>query len=163
MTQEGSWSITNNSGTAQTITIEVSAQDFTTPHSPPALMLGDTVSGSVVNGTVSGSVQAYADATNALFGQGFSDPGLNLTIPTTNAQGSFSVNGAAVSGFNAPANGYSLTFVETLTLSAGASLTLTGGNVATLPEPTSMMAALSAVPFLALGAWLRRRKQVAIA
>jgi hypothetical protein len=54
----------------------------------------------------------------------------------------------------------------TFTLSAGSgqdTANVSASTVAVVPEPASMLAALSAAPFLALGAWLRRRKQVAIA
>ncbi|HEY7314569.1 MAG TPA: hypothetical protein VH643_34795 [Gemmataceae bacterium] len=69
-----------------------------------------------------------------------------------------------MAGFSPDRSAYSLTFVETFTLSAGGSITLTGGNVeadnqAVAPEPTNLMAAFTAVPFLGLGAWMRRRKQ----
>jgi hypothetical protein len=58
------------------------------------------------------------------------------------------------------------------TLTLGNQVTVTGLNgtdtitvttVDPVPEPASMMAAFTAVPFLGLGAWLRRRNQAALA
>jgi len=157
LTQAGSIVITNNSSSAATITITVSAQDFTSPVSP-SLQVLDTVSGSVATGSlISGSAQGFADSSNALFGEGFASTLLQFGPNSSGT--SFSVNGN-VGGFNSGPK-YSLTFTETFTLAGNSSLTLTGGNVQTaLPEPTSLMAAFTAVPFLGLGAWLRRRKLV---
>lgn len=156
LAEAGSITLTNNSSSAQTITIKVSAQDFTAPVNP-ALEVTDTVSGSVAKGSVvSVTAQGYADSSNTLFGQGFASTQLNLG--TYGNGTSFSANGVAGS-FNSGSK-YSLTFIETITLAGNSSVTLTGGNVqAMLPEPTSMMAAFTAMPFLGLGVWMRRRKQ----
>lgn len=166
---EGALSITNTSGSNATITIEVSAQGFTSPTSPPPLLLGDLVAGTVTGKgtTVSGIAEGYADATNTLFGEGFSDSGLDLTIPKTTSGNTFSVTGTAVNpnGFSPNQHAYSLTFVETFTLSAGATLSLTGGGIKTegnvdppnpLPEPATLTAAFTAMLFLGFGAWRRR-------
>jgi hypothetical protein len=165
LTQQGTVTITNNGASAETLQILVSANGFTSPQSPPPLNVSDTVSGSVLTGTLTnGSAQGFADASNTLGGEGFAGAALSFG-PTTGGtnNASFSQSGV-VDGFSPNGSPYSLTFIETFTLSAGGSITVTGGNVeAVVPEPANMMAALSAVPFLALGAWLRRRKQVAIA
>lgn len=161
------FSIVNNSATEQSLIITISAQNFSSPNSPPPLDVFDTVSGTVSGGSVTGTAQGFADASNTLYGDGNSSlpggfAGALLTFAGTNGtlSGSISQSGI-VSGFSPNGATYSLTFTETITLTAGASLTLTGGNVQTLPtpEPASMMAAFTAVPFLGLGAWLRRRKQ----
>lgn len=162
LAEESTTKITNNSSNDATITIQVSAQGFNSPESPPPLTVLDTVSGSVLTGgLVSGTAQGFADSTNALFGTGFASTLLKFgpNGPST----SFAQNGA-VGGFSPDGKTYSLTFTETFTLAGHTTITLSGGNVqAVVPEPTSMLAAISAMPFLALGAWLRRRRQVAIA
>jgi hypothetical protein len=160
ITQEGTVQITNNGSTTETLSILVSANGFTSPMSPPPLYVTDTVSGSVASGTMSGTAQGFTSYSNNLGAEDFASSLLTFG-PTPGGQ-SFSQNGS-VYGFS-PTSAYSMTFVETFTLSAGGTITLTGGNVETImPEPSSMMAALAAMPFLAMGAWLRRRKQVAIA
>ena len=129
----------------------------------------DTVSGSLVSGTVSGSVVSYADAENNLFATttslpngigndgAFASSGLDLNFSASGSSKSISANGSAL-GFTT-SGPYSLTFVESFTLSAGGSLTLTGGNVQVVtPAPSTAVLALSGLPLLGLGLWLRRRK-----
>jgi hypothetical protein len=130
--------ITNIAGGSKTLSISVSAQDFGSPLAPPALTLTDTVSGSVTAGTVMGTARGFADTGNHLFGT--TTPSGLLTVPLTSTGHSFSEDGS-VSGFS-PTAPYSLTFVQTLTLSGGATLTLNGGNVqdfAPTPEPAAYL------------------------
>jgi len=171
--------IENLTGSTQTVTITVSSQGFTSPNSPPPLMVTDTVSGTVLFGTVTGTAQGFADATNTLVGTttgaggipilptvpgtGGALPGTAFSAPLLNFSGttgtSFAASGAAV-GFSPDGNTYSLTFTETITLSAFASVQLTGGNVQTFatPAPAGVLLALSGLPFLGAISWMRRRK-----
>jgi hypothetical protein len=145
--------ITNlSTTTAETLQIVVTATGFTdSPGS--SLAVTDMASGTVTSGSITNaSAQGFADASNSLDGTGFASTLLSIQ---PDADGSFSASGS-VDGFS-PSSSYSLTFVETFTLSAGGSITLTGGSVdPAVPEPASLMAAFTAVPFLGLGAWLRR-------
>lgn len=153
--------VTNNATSNQSLTVEVSATGFTSPNSPPPLPVKDTITASMISGTGSATAQGYADATDALGGTGFASSPLSISsIPQTT---SASDNGGTY-GFSPNGAAYSLTFTSTFALSGNGQLNVLGGGVSTaVPEPASMMAALSAVPFLALGAWMRCRKQVAIA
>jgi hypothetical protein len=161
ITELDTYSLTNTGTTAQTLQIMVSANGFTTPSAPPPMDIFDTISGSTATGSISGTAQGYADASNTLGGTGFSNPGLALSYSASGPSQPFQ---GTLSGFSpgfSNSGAYALTFIETITLDAGASVTLTGGNVQSVatPEPTSVITACTAVPFLVLGAWLRRRKQ----
>ncbi|HTU19785.1 MAG TPA: hypothetical protein VMG10_17110 [Gemmataceae bacterium] len=173
LVQEGAMFIKNTSSTAETLQIIVSADGFTSPIVPP-LTLYDVVNGTTADSSVNapnvsvsdGTAQGYANTSNVLgdiSGPGVID-GSALSFQASGPSTNFSA------GSNGPLSGsvevdavtapYSLTFVETFTLSAGGSLTMTDGNLQMLtPEPASLMAALTAVPFLGLGAWRRRRKR----
>lgn len=152
--------ITNNGANTETLQILSSANGFTSPSSPPPLNVTDTVSGSVTSGTiVSGNAQGFASLTNALGAETFAST--KLVIATVPGGTSFSANGD-VGGFNATST-YSLTFVENITLSAGGTVTVTGGNVETVvPAPAGLVLALAGLPVLGLG-YLRRRRQAQVA
>jgi len=143
------------SGTSHTLHISSSAQGFTTPNSPPPLFVLDSASGTQNNGTTSGTFQGYADATNALFGTGFA--GQKLTFSVNGLSQSWSANGS-VGGFSPNGSTYSLSTFETLTMTGGTSLTLTGGDVQTVvPAPAGLALVLTGLPVLGIGGWLRRR------
>jgi hypothetical protein len=156
---------TNNtiSGTGTGLTITSSADGFTTPSSPPApaLLLATSSSANTNQGNTVTSVTYSGYAGSTLGGSDLSSTSASYSTPGGSGSGSgpniygvFSNNGLP----------YSLTDV----LSVGAGTAQFGAlsgqvDVTPLPEPASMMTALASVPFLALGAWMRRRKQVAIA
>jgi hypothetical protein len=157
ITNVGTVSITNNTGATHTLHINVSAQDFTSPSSPPspALDLADTVSGSGIDGTLSGTFQGFADASNALFGTGFKGQLLNFAV--SGQSQSFSADGLAHGFASGPK--YSETILSSYTLGGGTSMTLTGGNTQTMvPVPAGLVLALSGLPFLGLPLLRRRRK-----
>ncbi len=159
LTQLAAFSVTNNdSSTAHVLHISVSATGFTSPQSPPPLNLLDTVSGSVVNGDVTGDFQGYADASDVLFGKGFASS--DLTFSTVGSSKSFSADGGK-GGFSPDGNTYSESIFANYSLSGGSSLTVTGGNTQTIPTPAPAGAvlALTGLPLLGIGGWLRRRKQ----
>jgi len=152
---------TKYTNAGHTLTLYVGAQGFTTPQSPPPLALLDTASGSLTNGSVTGTSQGFADATNALFGQGFA--GELLTFSASGGSQSFDQSGYKY-GFSPDGATYSLALISNYTITAGAtaaSLTVTGGNAQTIPTPAPAGAvlALTGLPLLGLGGWLRRRKQ----
>jgi hypothetical protein len=152
--------VVNNTGSEHTLHINVSAQGFTSPTSPPPLNVLDTVSGSGISGSVSGDFQGFADATNALFGTGFASSDL---IFNWNGQSqSTAVNGSQY-GFSPDANQYSLSIFGNFTFGANASVTLTGGNVQTVPTPTpaGLALVLAGLPILGLRYLRRRRPAVA--
>jgi hypothetical protein len=162
ITQEGTIAIVNTGGGTHTLHINASSQGFTSPNSPPPLLVVDTISGTLVSGTLSADFQGFVDATNTLFGKGFAAP--LLTIPSmTGSSLSFKADGGPVPGFSPNGATYSMSVFENLTLSGGGSLTLTGGNVQTVatPEPATMVLALSALPFLGV-VWSRRRRKQAM-
>lgn len=161
LTQEANVLITNKNGATRTLHIDISAQDFTSPNSPPPVDVEDTVSGSLVSGSVSGTFVGSADAGNTLFGAGFSPATLALTFSASGSSKSFAADGAA-HGFLPSGSPYSLTSMATYTVSGASSLTLTGGNIQTspTPAPAGLILALSGLPVLGLG-WVRRRRQVA--
>jgi len=157
LTQESNILITNNTGSTHTLHINVSAQGFTSPNSPPPLVLMDTVSGTLVNGSVSGSLQGFADATNTLFGTG--TPAPKLTFSASGLSKSFSVDGHAA-GFSPDGNTYSLSLFADYTLGGGSSLTLTGGNVQAVPtpEPATVVMALSGLGLFGASRLRRSRR-----
>jgi hypothetical protein len=161
LAQAGTFSIVNNSGSAQTLHINMSAQGFTSPNSPPPLMVLDTVSGSVANGSVKGTFQGFADALDKLSGQGFAS-GL-LTFSAGGLSQSFSQNGGTF-GFSPNGSTYSLSIFSDYTLSGGAQFTGTVGNVQTMPTPApaSLQFLLVGLPLVGLACLRRRRPAQAV-
>jgi hypothetical protein len=155
---------TNNtiSGTGTGLTITSSADGFTTPSSPPApaLLLSTSSSATTNSGNTVTSVTYAGYAGTTLSGS-----------ELTSASASYSTPGGAGSGsgpniYSVFSNGGPYSRTDVLSIGAGNAQfgSLSGQvDVTPLPEPASMMTALAAMPFLAMGAWLRRRKQVAIA
>jgi hypothetical protein len=136
-----------------------------------AYQTGDTVSPGYPNGILSSSfggttaniqltsAQAWYDATNTGSTSG-SYTAFNPAFSST--AGSFNQS----SSTEVPLNGGPFALVNQVVLTANAGIGVTSFDMMTavsVPEPASVLSALAAVPFLALGAWLRRRKQVAIA
>jgi hypothetical protein len=136
-----------------------------------AYQTGDTVSPGYPIGTLSSdfggtttnmqltSAQAWYDATNTGSTSGLYTA-FNPAFSSTS--GSFSQS----SSTSVPLNGGPFALVEQIVLTANQGVGATSFDMMTavsVPEPTSMMAAFTAMPFLALSAWLRRRKPVAIA
>jgi len=161
LTEVGSISITNLTSATHTLHVSASSQGFTSPNSPPPLTVIDTVSGTLVSGTLSGNFQGFTDASNTLFGTGFAAPLLTIT-PITGTSQSFSDNGTALTGFSPNGNTYSMSVFENLTLSGHGSLTLTGGNVQTLatPAPAGIVLGIGGIACGGLLRVVRGRKAV---
>lgn len=148
--------ITNETNSIYSLAIGVSAQGFDSPESPPPLTVQDTISGSVMTGTVTGTAQGFADATNTLFGKGFA--GSVLGISATVGGSSFSQTGSAY-GFSPNGATYSETLIENLTFSGGAAVTVTGGNVEVLtPAPSAAVLVCAGAPFLGIWSYRRARR-----
>jgi len=160
MTTVGSFSITNTDTATHTLTITASAQNFTSPQSPPPLTLLDSVSGNLVSGsgnpTATGTFQGSAEAPNG------TTTGQLLTFSANGTSQSFSADGS-VYGFAPNSNSYSMSITETITLSGGATLLFTGGDVQAVmiaPAPSSVLLFLSSLPVLG-SVWASRRRKFA--
>jgi hypothetical protein len=165
--QVGSFSITNNSSSTDKLKVEVSSQGFTTPHSPPAMTVYTTASGSVANGTVTANFTSLADSSNTLFGNAnafsVSLGPLTATGASSWDQGSFS-DTASQDGFEAST--YSITNVSSFQLTGGARVTVEGGNTQVIqgttlatPAPGGGVLAITALPVVGMGWFLRRYRK----
>jgi hypothetical protein len=162
LTEVGTFSIINKATGAgsNTLSIRVSAQDFTTPSGTgTGLVLAGTVSGSVAVGNLtSGDFTASIGKDNFLWQASTSTP--TITFGPTSNQQSFSGDSAA--GVDIATTPYSMTLVGDWTLSNGGKLTLTGGNGAVLvPEPASMSMLTVGGGILGAVSLFRRRKSKA--
>jgi hypothetical protein len=160
--QQGTNSIVNNSGATHELLIDVSAQGFTSPTSPPPVGVLDSFAATIVTGTVTGTFKGTADATNALFGTGYTNAGLNLSFTATGPANSVAANGVASTGFSPAGATYSLSSFADLNLTGGAILTGHLGNEVTfpaVPEPASLAMAFSGLGLLGGAGWMRRRSR----
>jgi hypothetical protein len=98
---------------------------------------------------------SYADKSNALWGTGFA----TSTLSWSNVSAVDSFSGKTwKDGFEPNGSTYSVTNKGVYTLSAGGALTLTGGATqVSTPAPSSLHAALLALPILGLYGWRRYR------
>jgi hypothetical protein len=153
---------TGVSGT-HTLTIYVTSLDFTNPTSPPPTVLGTASSGTTAagSGKVTVTYAGYADATNTKFGtQVAAGPG-SYDIVATGGQGGNGGGPALTNSFSPNGAKYSLTDVLKIQTTDSVNITNVTGNVnvTPTPAPAGAVLALSGLPFVGLGAWLRRRKQ----
>jgi hypothetical protein len=142
-------------------TLKITAYQTGDTLSPPGYPVGYLSSdfGGTLSGMQLTSAQAWYDASN--------------TGTTSGAVAAFNPAFSAMSGSfsqSSPSTAVSLTgspfaLIDQVVLTANGPGSASFDLMASVavPEPTSMMAALSAVPFLALGAVLRRRKKIAVA
>jgi len=154
--------VTNNSSATQTLKIIVSQTDYTLP-SGSTLSVESGLGGSVSTGTLTMTniFQAYADAGNTLRGTTDFTTGPQTASPngstfdTGSARGTFLRTGS-----------YSLTTITTFTLSGGGVANFSAHENVTapgvvpnqpLPAPAGLVLALTGIPVLGLGAWVRRR------
>jgi PEP-CTERM motif-containing protein len=154
--QLGTVDVTNTSGSSHTLTIKVSAQDFTIPSGP--VTLKNTLSGSVNTGTlVSADFTSYMDRTNGLFGTS------DVATPTL-AFGPVGANNS-FSGSNdtntTVSSSYSISEIGDWKLDGNSTLTVTGGNSsAVVPEPSSVsMLAMGGGILGAIGIYRKRRSK----
>jgi hypothetical protein len=155
---------------ATTITIVISENNWTEPAAAP-LLLSSSAGGSISSGgtatTVTSTNQGFINNTNVLPGLtpgGTSTPLANASATLAGAGTASLVYtpspGSAVAPGGVP---FSMTEVFTYTFAAG-SYTGGGGanvsgsvSVAPIPAPAGLVLALTGLPCLGIGAWLRRR------
>jgi hypothetical protein len=144
------------SGTGTGLTITTSAATFTNPASPPAPALLLSTDSSVTGNSSTTTVGYTGSAVSMPSGSDLASVSGSYTVQSSSATGS---GPNLTTTFSSTS--YALT--DTLNISSGTvSLDVSGfTEVTPLPEPATLMTAFTAVPFLGLGAWLRRRKQVA--
>jgi hypothetical protein len=154
LTEVGTFSIVNNGATSNTLSIRVSAQDFTSPNH--SATLAGTVSGSVAKGTLTtGDFTASIGKDNLLWQTSTSTP--TIAFGPTGSQQSFS--GDTSTDVNITSTPYSMTLVGDWTLTSGGKLTLTGGNASVLvPEPASVGMLVMGGGILGAFGFMRRRK-----
>jgi hypothetical protein len=143
------------------LTFFISANGFTSPQSPPPTQLSvaaTTLLANSVNPVVT-TYTGFASTSNALFDMS------QTSTPTGNysANGQFgSGSGSALSSLFSP-NGatYSLTKRLDLDITGPAGITNLSSNlqVTPTPVPAGIVMALSGMPVLGIGAWMRRRRQ----
>jgi len=154
-------SIQNTSGATHTLRILASQTNYTLPGGSP-LNVESGLGGSLIVGTtlgLNGVFQAYADKNNNLLGLGDYTNG-----PQSAAQAGTTFDTGSASGLFARIAGspYSLSSVVTLTIGGGGTVNYSNHvNVtptATTPAPAGVVLALTGLPCLGFGTWLRRRK-----
>jgi hypothetical protein len=151
-------SIVNNNAAKETLQLWVSQNNYTLPAGTPLAVesgLGATVNLGTV--TLTGIFQAWADKNNNLMGTAdFTNGPQNAaqtgsTLDTGSANGSFSRTGM-----------YSVTSMANFVMSGGGNVNFADHvNLAppvTVPAPAGVLLALTGLPVLGIGGWLRRRK-----
>jgi len=148
------YTIISIGGAGGTATITASATGYNQP--PQALNpltltshIGGTGTGSF---TVTG--QQWVDTTDQLYGMQFS-PGAHGPFTTSPYSDSKTV------AFNRGAGPFSLTDQLTITLGANSSTTGDLQSTVPVPAPAGLLLALSGLPVLGVGGWLRRRRMKA--
>lgn len=147
--------VTNLTGANHVLQVFLTQTNYSLPSGNP-LIVSSSMGGTVNTGTVvlTNIFQAYADATNAAYGTG----GFTNGPQTAVASGS-SFDTGSVSGLFTRSGDYSLTSVVTLDMSGGAVMNYSNQiNVQNVPAPAGLVLALSGMPVLGVGTWLRRRK-----
>jgi len=145
--------ISNGNVGATSFSVDVLADSYTQPASPPNLNFSSTASGSVLTGTLTNAnftvtAGAFTSTNNVANGTG-------ITGPASASTGTAS----QVITLNVPPS-YTMTAQYTGTLSAGARTTSLGGlgTITPAPEPSTLVALAAGAPVIGLGRWLRRRK-----
>jgi len=158
--QSSTLSVQNTNASTKTLTVTVTQTNYSLPAGTP-LFVESGLSGSISSGTLgmTGIFQAYADKNNAVQGTGGFTNGVQNGIQS----GSTYDTGSKIGLFNRTAGSpYSLTTVSTLMMSAGGKVNLSSTvNVTPVPAPAGVVLALSSLPFLGIGTWLRRRRAMA--
>jgi len=147
---------TGTSVSGHTFKIVASSDGFTNPVSPPNVVIKST--SSLVVAPLSPTVTA---AFTSSVGTGLFDTSIqSAPTITLSAGASQSKAGDSTSGQFALNGTYALTITDIITFGAGGGVvTLTGGSnsVQSVPEPSTVVAALTGLPLLGLGLWRRRR------
>jgi len=165
-------SVTNLSGSTQTLHLYASQTNYSLPAADVngLLYVRSGLGGSLSTGTLgfTSIFQSWANGNNALLGM-TSTAGPQTAIPT----GSTFDTGPAFFAFHPGAdNVYSVTSVVNFQLSGGGKANFSDevdisgtpfGGPLPVPAPPGLVLALSGVPFLGFGAWIRRRTAKALA
>jgi len=150
-------SVTNNDGAGKTLNLFVTQTNYTLP-TGTSLAVESGLGGSLIGistVTLAGIFQAYADKNNNALGLTDFTNGTQ----TATQSGTTYDTGSAVGAFTRLATPYSLTSVARLTISAGGTVNYSDHvNVTATPEPATVVLALTGLPVLGIGSWLRRRK-----
>jgi len=163
--------VLNNTGTTKTLNLYVSQTNYTLPTPDPSGQLfvrsglggSESAAGAVV---LTGIFQAWANGNNALLGM------VNTAGPQNATATGTTFDTGPKETFFTPGSMYSLTSEVAFTVKGGESAGFSdrvdvrsspfGGPLPT-PAPTGLVLALSGVPFLGFGAWIRRRTAKALA
>jgi len=165
-----------STGGTHTIRIELSQDTWTAPTGTP-LFLSSSAGGSfdylagtnpLATQAVTSTYQGFLDNTNTLFGKPVagSTP-LQTASASRTSPGTSSLvfsPGTSVNPTTPGGTPFSMTDVLSFTfaLDAGSGQTtanVSASTVASVPEPASVVVALTGLPVLALGFWVRRRRQ----
>jgi hypothetical protein len=154
--------ITNTDANAHTLSIEVSAQGFTSP-TGAQLALKDTASitsgqSSVLTGSL-GSIQMYADAGNVQFGQGTSGPSASYVINPSDSNLYGATGGPEKVFATSGTSPYSISFLSSMDVVAGGNFTMSGEADVLAPEPATMASAAVGLGMIGGLGWLRRRNR----
>lgn len=155
---------------ATTVEVVASANGFTSPTSPPPLEANSGMTGQFLSATTPGnqgtfSYNAYYDTTNTL---ATNDAGTGIgngtsAIITHPSPGNNASNDTEI--FSNSTTPFTLTLVlraQFHTATGTNSVDLDGTlSVQPIPAPAGLILALSGMPVLGLGAWLRRRRTAA--
>jgi len=145
--------VTANGATGGLATLETSATAFSQPAGSPLYLTSQFNGNGFGTGTISS--QSYITSTQTLFATA---PGA-----TSGLQGPFNI--AAAGGFNSTGtatytggNPFTLTNVLTFNLGQNAQTSGDSHLLVSTPAPAGLVLALTAVPVLGIGGWMRRRR-----
>jgi hypothetical protein len=156
-------SIKNMDSKAHTLTIYVSQDNYTLPGSIGSpLLVTSHIGGTVTSGGIGQALtfQSFANNSNGLFDTtgasttGPQSPVVSITHSSFDSQPDPSTLFARTSGFYSVTTSNAITLVPGGTLNFASSTTL---ELASTPAPAGLVLALTAIPALAVGGWLRRR------
>jgi hypothetical protein len=158
--------VTNTTGSPHTLNINVTEQDYTFPGtSGSTLSMTSHIGGTVTTGGPSQTLtfQSFADNLNRDFGTDATTTSTGKQTPdVTGSMASSYKNDATPATFSRTSTLYSVTVTNALALVAGGDLNY--GSTTTLaatPAPAGLVLALTGLPALGIGGWLRRRHKKA--
>lgn len=155
--------VKNNSGSTKTLNLWVSQNNYTLPAGSP-LLVESGLGGSKNTSTTVGLTdifQAYADKNNNLVAAGTLTGGAATADftngPQTAAPTGNTFDTGSAFGLFTRTGTYSLSSVANFTLSGGGTANYSDHVNVTVPAPAGVVLALTALPCIGVGSWLRRR------